>query len=153
NLAAGLFVLPFILFSATAGQIADKYEKSRLVRAVKAFEIAVMALAAWGFLSGNLVMLLSALFLSPTQASLFGPVNFSLLPQVLRETELVGGNARVEPAPFIAILVGTIGGGVLASLAGSGPAAAAGTVLAVALVGFATSCFIPRLAAVDPALK
>ncbi|HZM47036.1 MAG TPA: MFS transporter [Burkholderiales bacterium] len=153
NLAAGLFVLPFILFSATAGQIADKYEKSYLIRAVKVFEIAVMALAAWGFLGGHLGLLLAALFLIGTQSSLFGPVKYSLLPQVLRETELVGGNALVESGTFVAILLGTIAGGVLASLSGNGPAAAAFAVIALAIIGFATSCFIPRLPAVDPALR
>jgi 1-acyl-sn-glycerol-3-phosphate acyltransferase len=153
NLAAGLFVLPFILFSATAGQIADKYEKSSLIRLVKVFEIGVMVLAAWGFIAGHLGLLLAALFLCGAQSSLFGPVKYSLLPQALREPELVGGNALVESGTFVAILLGTIAGGVLASLSGNGPAAAAGAVVALALVGFAASCFIPRLPAVDPALR
>ena len=121
NLAAGLFVLPFILFSATAGQIADKYEKSSLIRLVKVFEIGVMVLAAWGFVAGHLGLLLAALFLCGAQSSLFGPVKYSLLPQVLREAELVGGNALVESGTFVAILLGTIAGGVLASLSGKRP--------------------------------
>ncbi|MCC7486940.1 MAG: MFS transporter [Burkholderiales bacterium] len=152
NLAAGLFVLPFVLFSASAGQIADKYEKSGLIRATKAFEIAVMALAAWGFLAGSLAALFAALFLAGAQATLFGPVKYSLLPQTLKDTELVGGNALVETGTFVAILLGTIAGGVLAALAGSGPAAAAVAVVGLALAGFAASCFVPRLPPADPAL-
>jgi len=153
NLAAGLFVLPFVLFSATAGQIADKYEKSALIRAVKALEIAVMALAAWGFVSGSLATLLATLFLIGLQATFFGPVKYSLLPQTLKDTELVGGNALVETGTFVAILLGTIAGGVLASLSTQGPAAAAAAVIVVALAGYAASCFIPRLPASDPTLK
>jgi len=151
NLAAGLFILPFVLFSATAGQIADKYDQAALIRAIKAFEIAVMALAAWGLVAGNLALLLGALFLSGTQSTLFGPIKYSILPHMLRETELVGGNALVESGTFIAILAGTITGGYLASL-GQGAAAASVGAVAVALLGFAASWFIPKTGAADPGL-
>jgi 1-acyl-sn-glycerol-3-phosphate acyltransferase len=151
NLAAGLFILPFVLFSATAGQIADKYDQAALIRAIKGFEIAVMALAAWGLVAGNLGLLLGALFLSGTQSTLFGPIKYSILPHMLRVTELVGGNALVESGTFIAILAGTITGGYLASL-GQGAAAASVGAIVVALLGFAASWFIPKTGAADPGL-
>jgi 1-acyl-sn-glycerol-3-phosphate acyltransferase len=144
NLAAGLFILPFFLFSATAGQIADKYEKSNLIRLVKVLEIAIMSIAAWGFVAGSLGVLLGVLFLSGLQSTLFGPIKYSILPQALKDAELVGGNALVESGTFIAILAGTITGGYLASLASAGPIAAALGGVTVALLGFAASWFIPK---------
>ena len=153
NLAAALFILPFFLFSATAGQIADKYERAGLIRLVAAFDIGVMTLAACGFLAGNSTLLLAALFLAGTQASLFGPVKFAILPQTLHETELVGGNALVESGTFLAILGGTIAGGYLASLAAEGVHAAAAAVVLLAAVSFSASWFIPRLPAADPGLR
>jgi len=113
NLAAGIFILPFFLFSATAGQLADKYEKSRLIRATKLLEIAVMALAVVGFARMSLPLLLVVLFLMGTQSALFGPVKYAIIPQQLADDELVGGNALVEAATFVAILAGTIVGGLL----------------------------------------
>ena len=151
NLAAGLFILPFVLFSATAGQIADKYDKSSLIRAAKGFEILVMALAGLGFVTASLGLLLTALFLAGLQSSLFGPIKYSILPQMLRDAEIVGGNALVESGTFVAILAGTLAGGYLASLAAGAAAAAVGGV-AVALAGFAACWFIPRTGAADPAL-
>jgi 1-acyl-sn-glycerol-3-phosphate acyltransferase len=151
NLAAGLFILPFVLFSATAGQIADKYDKGVLIRGIKAFEIAIMTIAAWGFVSANLVLLLIALFLAGTQSAFFGPIKYSILPQMLREEELVGGNAWVESGTFVAILIGTLAGGYLASLE-SGAAAAAGGAIAVAVAGFAASLLVPRGPAADASL-
>ncbi len=153
NLAAGLFILPFFLFSATAGQIADKYEKSGLIRIVKGFEIGIMALAAWGFVAGSLGVLLLVLFLMGLQSALFGPVKYAILPQVLDQTELVGGNALIESGTFLAILLGTIAGGYLASLPGVGPPAAAAGGLIVALLGFVASWFVPRAPAADPRLR
>src|SRR5688572_9884799 len=91
NLAQALFVLPFFLFSATAGQIADKYEKSRLITVTVAIELACMALGAVGLLAQNLALLLAALFLGGAQSTLFGPVKYAILPQHLKEHELVGG--------------------------------------------------------------
>jgi len=153
NFAAGLFILPFFLFSATAGQIADKYEKSGLIRLTKALEIGIMALAAWGFVTGSLALLLAVLFLMGLQSTIFGPVKYAILPQTLDHTELVGGNALIESGTFVAILLGTITGGYLASLPGTGAFAAAAGGLVVALLGFAVSWFVPRTAAADPGLR
>ena len=151
NLAAGLFILPFVLLSATAGQIADKYDKSRLIRGIKGLEIVVMAFAALGFVTANLGLLLAALLLAGAQSALFGPIKYSILPQMLRETEIVGGNALVESGTFVAILAGTLAGGYLASLE-AGPAAAAAGGLAVAVAGLAASWLIPRTGGADPSL-
>jgi 1-acyl-sn-glycerol-3-phosphate acyltransferase len=152
NLAAGLFILPFVLLSASAGQIADKYDKAALMRFIKAGEIGVMALAGWGFAAADLGLLMSALFLAGAQSALFGPIKYSILPQTLREAELVGGNALVESGTFVAILAGTLAGGFLASLEGVGPLAAAAAGVALALAGFAASCFVPRTGAADARL-
>jgi MFS family permease len=111
NLAAGLFILPFFLFSATSGQLADKYEKSWLIRLTKLFEIAVMGIAVVAFAVDSLALMLATLFLMGAQSSIFGPVKYALLPVHLQEDELVGGNALVGSGTFVAILLGTIGGG------------------------------------------
>jgi MFS family permease len=117
NIAQALFVLPFFLFSATAGQIADKYEKSRLISLTVLIELAVMALGAAGFLMRDLGILLLALFLGGVQSALFGPVKYAILPQQLKEHELVGGNALVESGTVIAILLGLMVGGWMVSQA------------------------------------
>jgi MFS family permease len=104
NIAAGLFILPFFLFSPIAGQLADKHEKSMLIRRIKLLEIAIMLLGAAAFMLQSPAMLVAILFLMGTQSALFGPVKYSLLPQALRPAELVGGNAMVEFGTFIAIL-------------------------------------------------
>ena len=152
NLAAAVFIVPFVLFSATAGQIADKYDKALLIRGIKGAEIAIMALAAWGFVAADLVLLFAALFLAGAQAAIFGPIKYAILPQTLAEAELVGGNALVESGTFVAILAGTLAGGFAASLGGAGPAAAGGLAVAAALAGFAASWLVPRLGGADPAL-
>ncbi len=108
NIAAGLFILPFFLFSPIAGQLADKFEKSILIRRVKQLEIFIMLLGAIAFYLQSPVLLISILFLMGTQSSLFGPVKYSLLPQALLPEELVGGNAMVEFGTFLAILLGLI---------------------------------------------
>jgi len=120
NLAQALFVLPFFLFSATAGQIADKYEKSGLITVTVAIELACMALGAVGLLTQNLALLLAALFLGGMQSTLFGPVKYAILPQHLRETEIVGGNGLVEMGTSIAILAGMIYGGWMVTQPGWG---------------------------------
>jgi hypothetical protein len=152
NLAAGLFVVPFVLFSASAGQIADKYDKAALMRLIKACEVAIMLLATIGFVTANLGFLLAALFLVGTESAFFGPIKYSILPVTLRESELVGGNALVESGTFVAILAGTLAGGFLASLGDGGPLAAATAAVALALAGFAASCLIPRTGAADAGL-
>ncbi|WP_024302699.1 MFS transporter [Pseudogulbenkiania sp. MAI-1] len=152
NLAAGIFILPFFLFSATAGQLADKYDKARLARLVKVLEMVIMVVAAAGFWLHSLAVLLSALFLLGLHSTLFGPVKYAILPQHLHETELVGGNALVEAGTFVAILIGTLAGGLLAG-AVEHPAWIAMGGLLVALLGFLTSLRIPAAPAPDAGLQ
>ena len=152
NLAAGLFILPFFLFSATAGQLADKFDKAWLARGVKALEIFIIMLAAAGFWLQSLPVLLAALCLLGLQSTLFGPLKYAILPQHLHTNELVGGNALVEAGTFVAILLGTLTGGVLAGLDG-GIVWIVGICFIAALVGFLTSCRIPTAPAPAPELK
>lgn len=151
NLCALLFILPFFLFSALGGQFGEKFNKDALMRALKLAEIVIMAVGAAGFVFGSLPLLFLALFAMGTHSALFGPVKYSILPQHLREDELVGGNALVEMGTFLAILCGTIGAGVLMSrqdyAAGVGVA-----VVLVAVCGFLASRNIPRAAAALPDL-
>lgn len=151
NLAAGLFILPFFLFSATAGQIAEKYDKARLIRFTKLFEIGVMLLAAAGFALQSLPFLLTVLFLMGTQSALFGPVKYSILPQHLRDEELVGGNAMIEAATFLAILLGTMAGGWL--IARHGGAWVSATIVAIAVAGYLAARAIPPAPPAAPALR
>jgi 1-acyl-sn-glycerol-3-phosphate acyltransferase len=153
NVAQALFVLPFFLFSATAGQLADKYEKSRLISVTVLIELLVMALGALGFIFFNLELLLLALFLGGVQSALFGPVKYAILPQHLKDTELVGGNGLVETGTAIAILVGMILGGWMASEAGWGVAAVAASTVAISAVGLALSRSIPLSPAPEPSLR
>src|SRR2546422_2575718 len=153
NLAGGVFILPFFLFSATAGQLADKFEKSRVIRAVKLLEIGIMSLAAIGFRLRSAVVLLSGLFLMGLHSTLFGPVKYSILPQHLREEELVGGNALVEGATFVAILIGTILGGVLVSVPGWGPTIVSIAAITLATTGWLTSRGVPEAPSPSPALR
>lgn len=152
NLAAGLFILPFFLFSPIAGQIADKLEKSKLIRWVKGLEVIIMVLAATAIIMGNVAMMMLLLFLMGLQSAIFGPVKFALLPQQLKDEELVGGNALVEMGTFIAILAGTITAGLFFDLE-QGLYWIAAAVVSFALLGFASSQFIPGAAANDPNLK
>ena len=151
NLAAGLFILPFFLFSATAGQLADKYDKARLARLVKLLEIAIMVVAGLGFWLTSLTWLFAALFLLGLQSTLFGPVKYAVLPQHLHPDELfgpvkyavlpqhlhpdelLGGNALVEAGTFVSILLGTLAGGLLAGI--EMPMVIAWVGLAVAVAG------------------
>lgn len=152
NLAAGLFILPFMLFSATAGQLADKYEKSRLIRFIKMLEIGIMIMGAVGFLLPSLLLLFVALFLMGVHSTLFGPVKYAILPQHLRNDELVGGNGLVEMGTFVAILLGTIAGGLLVAVPGVGPLLAGCAAIGVAIAGWLVSRAIPLTPAVAPAL-
>ena len=122
NVAQALFILPFLLFSATAGQIADKYEKSRLITLTVALELVVMMIGAVGFFAHSLPLLLAALFLGGVQSTLFGPVKYAILPQQLAPHELVGGNALVESGTSLAVLLGMIyGGWLIARATGASP--------------------------------
>jgi 1-acyl-sn-glycerol-3-phosphate acyltransferase len=147
-----LFILPFLLFSATAGQLADKYEKTHLMRRVKDLEIAVMALAAWGFLRADAAVLLGCVFLMGLHSTLFGPVKFAYLPQVLDARELTGGNGMVERGTFVAILLGQVAGGLLVALPQVGHDAVAAACVLLALAGRAVAQGIPRASATDPGL-
>ncbi|HSS65766.1 MAG TPA: MFS transporter [Gammaproteobacteria bacterium] len=153
NTAAGLFILPFFLFSALAGQIADKVEKSLLIRRIKLAEIGIMVLAGAGFFMGHPGFLVLVLFIMGTQSAFFGPVKYSILPQHLKESELVGGNALVEMGTFLAILIGTIVGGILAGLGDSGRGWVSAVVLLVAVSGWISSRKIPRAKAPVPELE
>lgn len=152
NLCALLFILPFFLFSALAGQFGEKFAKDRLIRAIKLAEIVIMAIGATGFVTHHLELMLVALFAMGTHSALFGPVKYSILPQALREEELVGGNGLVEMGTFLAILAGTIGAGVLMSSSQYAVLAAAG-VVGTAVLGYLASRWIPRAAAAAPQMK
>jgi 1-acyl-sn-glycerol-3-phosphate acyltransferase len=153
NLAAGLFILPFLLFSATAGQVADKFEKSRLIRLLKLLEIAIMAIGAVGFWLGSVTILFAVLFLMGLQSALFGPVKYAILPQHLREEELVGGNGLVESATFVAILLGTIAGGLLIAIETHGAMASGIACILIAVAGYLMSRGIPLTPAAAPDLR
>lgn len=151
TLATALFILPYFLFSATAGQLADKYEKAALVRLVKLWELGLMLLAAVGFWLDSMAYQLAVLFLLGVQAAFFGPVKYGILPNLLAEDELMGGNAIIEAGTFLAILIGTIGGGLLI-LAPRGPSIIAATQLTLAAGGWGASLFVPRVGRAAPAL-
>ncbi len=154
NLAPALFILPYFLFSATAGQIAERLEKSRLIRITTAMEIAIMSVAAGGFLTQSMPVLLVALFGTGLQSALFGPVKYSILPSVLKPEELTGGNGLVEMGTSISILVGMICGGLIFKLAGQhGPEVAASAIVLLAITGNLVSRAIPRAEAGCPDLK
>jgi 1-acyl-sn-glycerol-3-phosphate acyltransferase len=146
--ASGIFILPYFLFSATAGQIADKFEKSKLIRIIKIVEIGIMFLAALGFMTGHLPFLLGVLFFMGLHSTFFGPIKYSILPQHLNDSELVGGNALIEAGTFLAILLGTIAGGVLINLE-NGPVIVSLGLLLVALIGYLQSRKIPVAPSVD----
>jgi acyl-[acyl-carrier-protein]-phospholipid O-acyltransferase / long-chain-fatty-acid--[acyl-carrier-protein] ligase len=150
--AGGVFILPFFLFSATAGQLADKYDKARMIRVVKAAEIAVMALAAAGFAWARADFLIAVLFLMGVQSTFFGPMKYGILPQHLESRELVGGNALIEAATFLAILLGTIAGGLLILTEG-GITIVSAAVVVVAVLGCAASLTIPVAPATAPGLR
>lgn len=154
NLAPALFILPYFLFSATAGQIAEKLEKARLIRITTSMEIAIMSLAAVGFLTQNMIVLLVALFCTGLQSTLFGPVKYSILPSVLKPEELTGGNGLVEMGTSISILAGMIFGGLIFAVAGAhGPIVAAVSIIALAVAGNLVSRAIPRAEPGAPDLK
>ncbi|NGZ25701.1 MAG: acyl-[ACP]--phospholipid O-acyltransferase [Magnetococcales bacterium] len=152
TMAAGLFILPFFLFSATAGQLADKLEKSQLIRWVKIWEIGVMLLAAAGFFWENAVFLLVVLFMLGMQATFFGPLKYGILPDHLEDEELIAGNGLIEAGTFLAILLGTIVGGVMIlTESGSTNVALAGIVVAVA--GWVASLSIPISKVADATIE
>jgi len=148
-----LFILPFLLFSATSGQLTDKYDKTTMIRFVKNLEIGIMALAAWGFFAAHVPVLLACVFLMGLHSTLFGPVKFAYLPQVLNERELTGGNGMVEMGTFVAILLGNVVGGLLVAVPQVGHAWVAIACIALAVAGRVAAQFIPAAPATDPGLK
>lgn len=143
NLAAFLFILPFFLFSGIAGQVADRYEKSAIIRKVKLAEIGIMAFAAVALWSGWYEGLLALLFLMGTQSTFFGPVKYAILPQVLGDDELVGGNGLVSMGTFVAILLGTIAAGLLMGLEAAAKLTAV-SVLAMSVLGYLAARQVPE---------
>ncbi len=147
-----LFTLPYLLFSATSGQLTDKWDKTRMFRLVKNLEIGIMLLAAWGFMAANVPVLLGCVFLMGLHSTLFGPVKFAYLPQVLNERELTGGNGMVEMGTFVAILLGQVAGGLLVAVPEVGHTEVAIACVALAIVGRVCAQFIPHAPATDPNL-
>ncbi|QHD06216.1 MFS transporter [Pseudomonas sp. R76] len=152
NLCALLFILPFFLFSALAGQFGEKFNKDALIRAIKIGEIVIMPVGATGFLFNHLELMLLALFAMGTHSALFGPVKYSIMPQALHDDELVGGNGLVEMGTFLAILAGTIGAGIMMSSTHYAPIVAT-AIVGVAVLGYLASRSIPRAAASTPQLR
>ncbi len=152
NVAAILFILPFFLFSATAGQLADKYEKSMLMRRIKLLEISLMVIAAIAFVTEAHVLILLVLFLMGCQSTLFGPVKYAYLPQRLATDELVGGNALVEAGTYVAIILGLIVGGLVVAIGPGSRTLLGACLIGVAIFGYLASRSVPITQAVDPEL-
>lgn len=153
NLASGLFVLPFFLFSAMAGQLADKFDKARMIRIIKAIEIGIACLATYGFATANAVLLLAALFMMGLHSTFFGPLKYSILPQHLHPDELVAGNAWVESGTFIAILAGTLLAGELMTFKPHGALYAGISCVLIAILGLLASLGIPAAPPAAPELR
>jgi len=143
TLAAGIFVFPFFLFSATAGQLADKFEKSRLIRVIKFSEIILMLMGSIGLYFNNIIILISVLFLIGTQSAFFGPIKYAILPECLQDKELVAGNGLIEAGTFLAILFGTILGGVIIVYP-KGFAFVSLLICLIAITGYLSSLWIPK---------
>lgn len=152
TLAGGLFILPFFIFSATAGQLADKFDRARLTRIIKCVEIGIMLVATAGFYFEHATFLMFVLFAMGAHSAFFGPIKYALLPQHLVENELLAGNGYVESGTFLAILLGTILGGLLVMQEGGTLLVSACLVL-VAVVGYTASRFIPAAPAPEPTLS
>ncbi|MDH5790143.1 MAG: MFS transporter, partial [Nitrospinota bacterium] len=150
--AAGIFILPFFLFSATAGQLADKYEKAFLIRIIKFVEILLMVGAAVGFYIESVWFLMTILFLTGTQSTFFGPIKYGILPEKIEEDELIGGNGLIEAGTFISILIGTLIGGLLI-LTENGILLISGMVILIAVLGWVSSFYIPKGQPASPELK
>jgi len=152
NLAAGLFILPFVLFSAFAGKLADRYDKSIVIRGVKLAEVGIMLIASAGFYMTSLPLLLASIFLMGCHSAFFGPAKYSLLPCVLSKDELTGGNGLLEMGTFLSILGGTLVAGVLAAVT-TNPLWLSISLTSVALLGLASSLFVPATGEAAPNLK
>ncbi|PWB15888.1 MFS transporter [Acinetobacter sp. AM] len=153
NLAALLFILPYFIFSATAGQIADKYERARLVRGIKILEIIIMLIGSAGFLLGHLWLLLLALFLMGTHSTFFGPIKYAILPEILKPNELMSGNALFQSGTSMAILIGMILGGAVISASDGNLFWISLTIVTIAILGYLSSRFILKQNVTTPDLK
>lgn len=153
NLCAMLFILPFFIFSAFAGQLADKFEKSKLIIFIKIADLFLVLLALLGFYFNHLILLLFSLFLFGTQATFFSPVKYSILPHHLQETELLGGNGLIEMGTFIAILTGTILGGILIAIPHTGVFWVSIAMTITAIIGMGCSLYIPKTKSLNAHLK
>ena len=151
-LAGALFIAPYALLSATAGQLADRFDKSRLIRLTKAAEVPLMAIAAWAFITGSVSGLLAVLFGLGVQATMFGPLKYGILPQHLRDEELVAGNGLIEASTFLAILAGTVAGGALVLLE-AGPVIVGLSGLGVSLIGLTIAFAVPPAPPADRSLR
>ncbi|WND03415.1 MFS transporter [Temperatibacter marinus] len=152
NIAAGLFMLPFFLASALAGQLSDKYEKSTLIKFIKLWEIGLMIIGAYGFYTGNIVLMMIILFGMGLQSTFFGPIKYAILPQHLEKDELLPANSLMEAGVFLAILLGTLFGAPLI-LAENGIVLAAMGTISIAVLGFITALFIPKTARAAPDIR
>lgn len=148
-----LFILPFLLFSATSGQMADKYDRRRLIVWVKRAEVLIMALAAWGFFMRSVPVLLACVFLMGVHSTVFGPVKFAYLPQHLGERELTGGNGMVEMGTFVAILLGNVAGGLIIAVPEIGAHHVGFACVGLAILGRVSAQYIPASPAMDPGLR
>ena len=148
-----LFILPFLLFSATSGLLTDKFDKRSMIRIVKNLEIGIMALAAFGFWTTSAIVLLGCVFLMGLHSTLFGPVKYAYLPQVLDERELTGGNGMVVMGTFVAMLLGIVAGGLLVATPEVGRHHVAIACLLVAFIGRGFAQFVPSTGATDPSLR
>ena len=151
NIAAAVFIAPFMVFSGIAGQLGERFDKTAILKSVKGLEVAIMLVAAAGFLQHRIALLLFALFMMGVHSTFFAPAKYGLLPQVLSARELVGGNAMLETGTFLAILLGTLTAAMLA--AHSNTSWIAGTLVLIALLGFASSLAIPSAAVIAPDQK
>lgn len=152
TIAAGIFILPFFLFSAIAGQLADRHDKARLIRIIKTIEIVLMLGAALGFYLQSTGLLMLILFLMGTQSAFFGPIKYGILPDQLEKNELIGGNALIDSSTFVSILLGTICGGLLIMM-DNGALIISCLVITVSVLGLVSSFSIPATQPVDATLK
>jgi 1-acyl-sn-glycerol-3-phosphate acyltransferase len=148
-----VFIAPYVLFSATSGQLADKYDKAQLTRLVKWLEIVIMLIAVFGLFTSTVPALLLCIFLLGLHSTLFGPVKYAYLPQHLHDRELTGGNGMIEMGTFVAILLGDVVGGLLIAVPGIGAKAVGLSCLGVALMGRLTAQWVPKSPSTDPNLK
>ncbi|MBW1990428.1 MAG: MFS transporter [Deltaproteobacteria bacterium] len=152
-LCGGVFIVPFFLFSATAGQVSDKWPMNRVAVGTKIWEVGVALLAAAGFVSNQVGMLVVCLFFMGMQSTFFGPVKYAIIPALVSDEELVSANAWVGMGTFVAILLGTVTGGALVAVKTIGPALVGGAAVFLALCGWFASTRIPGLSPADPELK